>query len=101
MMASMLPPHLLPVLSLLQKAYPGGLPDTDYLPLLAVLQADLCDENLADVVAELVNGETVVVDNDAAAVASQRRPSVQEVERVRRRLISVGYDEEDLRPEAD
>ncbi|MEU4471451.1 DUF3349 domain-containing protein [Micromonospora sp. NPDC023888] len=95
----MLPPHLVPVLKILRLAYPGGPPDRDYLPLLAALQADLCESNLAAVVAELVDGEAAVVDNDAAAAASTRRPPPQEVERVRRLLISAGYAEEDLYPQ--
>ncbi|MGC5022648.1 DUF3349 domain-containing protein [Micromonospora sp. DT47] len=95
----MLPPYLLPVLEVLQRAYPSGLPARDYLPLLAVLEADLCEGNLAAVVAELIDDETVVIANDAAAAASLRRPPPQEVERVRRRLVSAGYPEEDLYPD--
>lgn len=89
-----LPPHLEPVLVVLRRAYPHGLPDSDYLPLLAVLDPEFSARNLAVVVAELIDGEIAVVDNDAAAVAGYRRPPSAEMERVRRHLLANGYEEE-------
>jgi Protein of unknown function (DUF3349) len=88
----MLPAHLLPILERLRAAYPAGVPDEDYLPLLAALRNDLSDDHLAQVVAELVDDEVVVVDNDAAKIEGRLRPAPSEVERVRARLISAGYE---------
>jgi hypothetical protein len=51
------------------------LPKTDYYPLLAVLQIDMSEENLSVVVAEFLDGETVVIANDAAKAASVLVPS--------------------------
>jgi hypothetical protein len=88
-------PSLMPVLSALRQAYPCGVPAEDYLPLLVVLHDDMSAEGLSRVVAELVDGEPVVVENDAAAAMSRQRPHEADVERVRGRLLSHGW-----RPEA-
>ena len=89
---------LRPVLAILRQAYPAGLPQQDYLPLLVVLGDLLCDRNLALVVAEFIDGETVVVDNDAAAAHDFRKPARHDVTRVRAALDAHGLadlDEED------
>jgi hypothetical protein len=93
-----LPEPLRPALDLLRQAYPRGVPERDYLPLLVVLHEHFAEGNLAAVVAELTDGETVVVENDAAAAMSTRRPDRAAVERVRARLTGYGLlpdDEED------
>ena len=64
-----LPGHLQPLLALLQRAFPVGISEHDYSALLVVLQDLLSEENLAAVVAELIDSERVVVANDAAAAA--------------------------------
>lgn len=83
MTAVAIPPHLQPMLALFQRAFPAGVPERDYPALLVVLQGLLSEENLATVVAELIDGETVVVANDAASASSIRRPKREDVERVR------------------
>ena len=79
---------------MLRRAYPDELPAADYLPLLAVLQTDMCEENLSIVVAEFLDGETVVIANDAAKAASVSRPKREEVIRVRTRLEAAGWEPE-------
>jgi len=90
--------YLRPTLEVLRRAFPSGVPDSDYLALLVVLQDHLSEENLAAVVAELVDGETVVVANDAAAACSNRRPERRDVERVRALLASCGLIPEEPEP---
>jgi len=91
-----LPGYLMPVLAMLRRAFPEGVPDGDYLPLLVVLREGLSERNLAVVVAELMDDEIVVVDNDAAAAVSVRRPPATEVVRLRDRLIAVGWEPDEL-----
>jgi hypothetical protein len=93
-----LPDSLRPVLDVLRRAYPDGLPDSDYLPLLAFLREEMSERNLAAVVAEFIDGETVVVANDSAAAASIRRPSAVDVQRVRHRLEAGGWEYDELSP---
>ena len=78
-------------LSILQRAYPNGVPKADYLALLAELSVDMSEENVAIVVAELIDGERVVIGNDLAAALSVRRPAQEAVGRVRERLRSAGW----------
>ncbi|MCG5434580.1 DUF3349 domain-containing protein [Micromonospora foliorum] len=59
------------MLKILRHAYPEGRLGKDYWPLLAALHADPTDENLALLVAELIGGEAVIVDNDAAAAVGR------------------------------
>ena len=92
----MIPDYLAPILAVLRRAYPAGLTEDDYLPLLAVLQDYMSYENLAIVVAELVDGERVVVENDAAKAASSLRPSLEQVDRIRRHLVEGGWDPDRL-----
>jgi hypothetical protein len=79
------------VLEHLRRAYPSGVPEDDYMALLAVLGEDMSEENPAIVVAELIDGETVVVANDAAAAQSVRAPRPAARARVRSALESVGW----------
>lgn len=91
----MLPEYLVPILEMLRRAYPDGVPRDDYFPLLVALRDDLSDENLAAVVAELLDDEIVVVDNDSAAAVSIHRPSPRDVTRVREQLLRSGWDPEE------
>jgi hypothetical protein len=79
------------VLEQLRCAYPVGVPEDDYMALLAVLSEDMSEENVAIVVAELVDGEIVVVANDAAAGQSDRIPPLARRAYVRSVLESVGW----------
>jgi hypothetical protein len=81
---------LRPVLAILQRTYPEGVPRQDYRALLVVLGDLMCDENLALVVAEFTDGEKVVVDNDAAAAHSINPPQPRDRARVRAALEAHG-----------
>jgi len=90
-----LPPYLQTTLTTLQRIYPQGVPEGDYLALLVALHDLLSDRNLAAVVAELIDGETVVVANDAAAAQSIRRPKTEDVKRIRAVLAENGLVDEE------
>ena len=61
------------------------------MALLAVLGDRMSEENLAIVVAELVDGEVAAVANDAAAAQSVRMPAPEARARVRSALDSAGW----------
>jgi hypothetical protein len=65
------------------------------------LWPELSNEHLAAVVAELIDGERVVVDNDAAAAISTKRPSHDAVERVKTKLMAAGWRPDDEDDEDD
>lgn len=90
-----LPPVLEELLGVLRDAFPHGVPAEDYFPLLAVLAEDMSERSLAALVAELVDGETVVISNDAAAAQSNKRPSSADRASMRHRLIAAGWEFDD------
>jgi Protein of unknown function (DUF3349) len=63
------------VLEVLRFAYPRGVPEDDYMALLALLGDWMSEENLSIVVAELIDGEVAIVANDAAAAQPLRLPA--------------------------
>jgi len=79
------------VLEQLRRAYPRGVAEDDYMALLAVLGEDMSEENVAIVVAELIDRETAVVANDVAAAQSVRVPGPAARARVRSVLESTGW----------
>ena len=79
------------VLEVLRLAYPRGVPEDDYMALLAVLGDWMSEENLSIVIAELIDGEVAIVANDAAAAQSVRLPAPAAKARVRSALDSAGW----------
>ncbi|WP_326798313.1 DUF3349 domain-containing protein [Streptomyces sp. NBC_01808] len=82
--------HLLPVVAMLEEAFPAGVGDEDYLPLLAVLSEGLNEWNVGVVGSAFLGVEHHRVMNDAArplARAQRERAGV-----LRRRLAACGWD---------
>lgn len=80
-------------LRVLQQAFPDGVPDEEYKPLLAALSEGFSERQLARLVADFTGRDAVVVDNDHAAARSHDRQDRQIVDQVRRRLAEAGYDD--------
>ena len=79
-----------------RKGYPQGVPQQDYIPLLALLGGRLSQEQIDGVVLGLIaaapdeqNSRAIA---DAIERASAEPPSQIDIERVRRRLEAVGGD---------
>ncbi|MET0693517.1 MAG: DUF3349 domain-containing protein [Propionibacteriaceae bacterium] len=107
-----LPPVLNSIVSWLKAGYPYGVPDTDYIPLLAILARRLTSEEVSAVAAQLVrqpgsstddalvasvtaNGNAgVAVDNGDIGVMitkiTNELPREEDIARVRSRLDSAG-----------
>jgi hypothetical protein len=85
----MVPKYLESELAVLRRAYPGGVPPGDYLPLLAVLQEELSARNVALVVGELTGREPLIVENAAAAMSVQLVDAA-EIQRVKRFVGTSG-----------
>lgn len=76
--------------------YPAGVPERDYIPLMAVLHRRLGDQEVADLGAELAHKGLLPADHiDVGAGILGRTdevPSPQEMERVADRLRAAGWD---------
>ena len=93
-----IPTYLKDAFHLLRRAYPAGVPGSDYDSLLLVVSEVVGEENLGVLIAELTRGNPIDVVNDAAAVHSVRRPGDVDIKRVRAHLAANGWPHE-LPPE--
>lgn len=77
-------------LKMLQIAYPQGLPDADYRPLLALLYEHFSDRNLAELIATLSARDPDRVLNDMYRVHGTDKPDAANVKRVQQHLEALG-----------
>jgi uncharacterized protein DUF3349 len=83
------------VVEWLRSEYPTGLPERDYIPLLALLRRRLSDEEVSEVSRLLVReavqpGDRVGIGSAIAQVTSEL-PSEEDIERVRAHLVAHGW----------
>jgi hypothetical protein len=74
---------------MLRSAYPGGMPDTAYVPVLALLYEHFSDRNLAELMAAVTHKDAATVLNDIYACASSK-PAPSAIAAARRRLERHG-----------
>ncbi len=87
-----IPKHLSSTFTILKSSYPNDIPSDAYLPLLRLLYEEMSDRNLALVVGELIDKNTVQVLNDIYKAATSVRLKGHEVRQVQRVLSRNGYD---------
>ena len=78
--------------SFLRAAYPNGLPERDYMPLLSILWDYMSERALGQTFEVLFERDRHFVQNDAAAAKSSSPPPPAEVERVREYLLQFGLE---------
>jgi len=83
------PDRLLPLLDALRRAYPDGVPGTDYLPLLAALWRDCSQRGLASIVGTYTGRHYVCVCCDADRATAEVTRG--DADRVWRRLLDHGW----------
>ena len=81
------------VVSWLRAGYPNGVPQTDYLPIFALLSRRLSKEEILEVATQLKHLATPgVVDIGAEILRiTDQLPKPDEVERVRAKLAAHGW----------
>ena len=81
------------MVAFVRAGYPQGVPDTDYIPLLALLRRRLTDEEVAAVAGELARRGDLNIDTADIGTAITRitdeLPSPDDIDRVRRRLAEA------------
>ena len=90
-----IPKHLLSTALFVERAYPNGVPESDYIPLLFILSEHLCDGNLSLLAATWdkhnVNMEMSESSHlNDVLLAKSLRPNSDEV---MAKMIAVGFDE--------
>lgn len=90
-----LPGFLGSIVSWLRAGYPEGIPESDYIPLLAVLSRRLSNDEVRLVARELIASGELPVDNiDIGTVITKftdELPREEDVDRVRAKLIAHGW----------
>ena len=88
------PESLLSTCNMLCLAYPSGIPDSDYFPLLSILAEDMSERAIGHVI-EICGfrPDRIIVGNDVAKALSVCRPTESEIARVRAHLGQAGYQE--------
>lgn len=84
------------MVEMLQRAFPNGLNDSEYLGVLACLYEDMSDENLSKVVAQFTGRNRLDVSNDIPVALSSIKANRATVEEVSARLRNAGWEPEEL-----
>ena len=83
------------VVEWLRQGYPAGLPDHDYVPLVALLRRRLSDDEVREVSRLLADGGTISADRvdigTAIAMVTSEMPSEEDIDRVRSYLSEHGW----------
>jgi hypothetical protein len=90
-----LPPVLSNIVNWLRAGYPNGVPEADYIPLLAVLSRRLSNEEVKQVAKALVDAGTLPTENVDIGVLitklTDEMPREEDVQRVREKLVAYGW----------
>jgi hypothetical protein len=78
--------------AIIRASYPRGIPETDYITLLAIARRRFSDDEIAELATDLVARGELTVNIDVADIGaaitriSDEPPSAADLERVQRRL---------------
>jgi hypothetical protein len=81
-----LPSFLAKIVSWLRAGYPDGVPEHDYVPLIALLGSQLTDDEVT-----LVAGELAFSSNPESALEIKKAISDSDIARVRSHLAAGGW----------
>jgi hypothetical protein len=99
-----MPPFLNAIIDWLRAGYPDGVPESDYIPLLALLRRRLSDDDVRQLAAELTGSGDLPADPADIGVMitkiTNEMPSEVDVARVRSRLEAHAWPDRDSDPEA-
>jgi hypothetical protein len=84
--------HLVSTYQLVQCAFPHGVDEQLYLPLLSILYEQMSDRNLAQVIAELTGRDYHVVLNDVYRVGAIATFSPELIDSVQQKLMGCNYE---------
>ena len=88
------------IVAFLRAGYPEGVPENDYIPLLALLRRRLSDDEVFAVATDFMSSGHAPVDATDVRIAITKltddMPSPQDTERVTRRLVEAGWPVTDL-----
>ena len=89
-----IPPVVDKIISWLRAGYPEGVPQHDYIPLLALLGSELTNDEVTLIIDELTfsaDPESKEAVQAAIAAVTNTKPSDADINRVRARLAAGGW----------
>lgn len=87
------PDHLRDTYDLLKCAFPDGLPDEEYWPVLSLLHPSMSFRSIAKVLSALTDKDYIEVYNDASGFGLDPPPSPDIVQKVKHKMDTCGYKE--------
>jgi hypothetical protein len=87
------PKYLKSTYKMISLAYPNGIDESKYFPLMAVLYQYMSDRNLAEVIALFTGKKLDTVLNDVYRSQSTNKPRNDELESIKKELIPFGFEE--------
>ncbi|MGL6341294.1 MAG: DUF3349 domain-containing protein [Waterburya sp.] len=94
-MQKTIPFHLVSTYHLLECAFPDGIEEQEYLPLLSILYEQMSDRSLASAIANFTGKEYYAVLNDVYRVGSAQTMTSEVAEvisSIRQKLIHCDYE---------
>ncbi|MFI6167398.1 DUF3349 domain-containing protein [Nocardia sp. NPDC051052] len=93
-----MPPFLNAIIDWLRAGYPDGVPESDYIPLLALLRRRLSDDEIRQIAAELAGSGDLPADKTDIQVMitkiTNEMPSETDVLRVQTRLEAHAWPQD-------
>jgi len=86
------PKHLESTYRMISSAYPNGIDESKYFPLIAVLYEYVSDRNLAEVISLFTSKKIEVVLNYVYRSQSTNKPHEYEIESIKRELTPFGFE---------
>ncbi|MBF6128244.1 DUF3349 domain-containing protein [Nocardia brasiliensis] len=94
-----MPPFLNAIIDWLRAGYPDGVPESDYIPLLALLRRRLSEDEVRQIAAELAGSGDLPADKTDIQVmitkVTNEMPSEADVARVQTRLAAHAWPQDD------
>lgn len=90
---SPVPDYLMGTYTMLKCAYPEGIPETEYLPVMALLYQIMSFRTMARVLSALTDKSYSLVYNDVSGFEADPQPSPEQVETVKRKLDACDYED--------
>ena len=82
------------IVAFMRAGYPTGMPATGYIPLAALLPRRVCDDEITAITSEFMMRRGTPISTADVGVAISRitneMPSLDDIERVKRRLDAIG-----------
>lgn len=91
-MSESLPTYLIDTYKMLASAFPRGVDEEIYYPLLFLLYEEMSDRSLARAIAAFTGQDYHQVLNDVYKVATLDNLSTEAIDRVKKQLLEHGYD---------